>query len=138
MYAIRSYYVIATADTGKFEISISEMDVEFAPGIGKMKLKYELGDSAKVLLERYSDEDFLTKMFVFDKDGRKLHEIEENASIKGEFIWDGYFGNGNKDSLLYSNGPFKLSLALTNARITSYNVCYTKLLRPCQPSVPPQ
>ncbi len=107
--------MIATTDTGKFEISIAEMNVEFAPGIGKMKLKYKLGDSTKVLMEKYPDEDFLTKMFVFDKSGQKLYESEKEATVSGEFVWDGYFGNNNKDSLVYKNGPFKLSLALTNA-----------------------
>ncbi|SDD28409.1 hypothetical protein [Williamwhitmania taraxaci] len=107
--------MIASSDTGKFEISISEMNVEFAPGIGEMKLKYKLGDSTKVLLERYSEEDFLTKMFVFDKNGQKLYEAEKEATAAGEFAWNGYFGDKNKDSLVYENGPFNLSLALTNA-----------------------
>jgi hypothetical protein len=107
--------MIATSDTSKFEIFISEMNVEFVPGIGELKLKYKLGDSTKVLMEKYPGEDFLTKMFVFDKDGHKLYEVEQEASVNGEFDWNGYFGEENKDSLVFDNGPFKLSLALTNA-----------------------
>lgn len=107
--------MIAKSDTGKFNISISEMNVEFAPGIGELKLKYKLGDSTKELMKRYSDEDFLAKLFVFDKSGKKIFEKKEKSSNTGEFIWDGYYGDINKDSLIYENGPFKLSIALTNA-----------------------
>ena len=106
--------MIAVIDTGKFGITITEMNVEFAPSIGEMKLKYKLGDSTKVLMEKYPDEDFLTKMFVFDKSGQKLYESEKEATVSGEFVWDGFFGDNKKDSLVYEKGPFKLSLVLTN------------------------
>ncbi|GEM_PF-1095520 len=110
--------MISTNDTTKFNIKITSINSDFAPGLGVLNISYSLDNSTKKLVEKYKHENFITKMFVFDKDGNKL--FEKKGSTDGKLSWDGYYKNSknNKDSIKYKNGPFKLSLALTNVDST--------------------
>ena len=105
MYAIRSYY-----DTGYEELIKSELNNTFN-GIDSI---FEIKTTNQYLLFRTTPlkkDNKITQILVVIQDISNDKKLVRSQGIASAFL------NSNTDSIIILN------------RITSYNVCYTKLLR---------
>ena len=127
MYAIRSYYAFVTDDRGirnfiSTETLDNSIDFQFryftkAQGIPAHLLRAGL-QLRHTTLNQEPEESKVTELFL---NARGRLGISQKISLDGS----GYFG------FLDAAGEYRLEAnARLHFRITSYNVCYTKLLRP--------
>jgi hypothetical protein len=103
--------MVASGDSIKVEIK--SFDSEFAPGVGKLELKYKLSESSKQIVDKYPDEDFRIHFAVADKNNDIVYNITKNANKEGVFNWNGYLNEEKNDSITYENGPYKLATTVT-------------------------
>ena len=132
MYAIRSYYVIDIIRTFMNQASIS---IE----------NYRLMEEA-IINERYKEElkiakrvqDSLIPKVLHANEDMEISAFSKAAAEVGGDYFDTYKMNDHRVAIIVgdvsgkgTSAAFHMSQMKGIFRITSYNVCYTKLLRGC-------
>ena len=124
MYAIRSYYVFK-------RLSLVKIEAGKASIIDELRVELELNDLNNQLALLSDTKQMLQVKF------NNLLNAETSASIEvPETLWQDELPIDRQailESIYNSNHELKSMDYRLNSRITSYNVCYTKLLRGIQP-----
>ena len=123
MYAIRSYYALARR--GFVVAGNSKEEVE---ELFEIRAVLE-GYSLRVVCGSVSEEIFKE----LDRCINKAEEALRKNQIERVFICNTRFHDTLHNLVAYKGRLHRLMVDMRKNRITSYNVCYTKLLRPVDP-----
>ena len=97
-------------------------------------LKFSLGFGNKIISRTYGETEYLISAFPLggyvkmygEQADDEVSETERNRSFSHKAVWQRF-------GIVFGGPLFNLLFAvLLFFRITSYNVCYTKLLRSCR------
>jgi hypothetical protein len=103
--------LIASKDKDTISIKIEKFNADFAPGFGKLEIKYLLGERTMNIIKKYPNEKFNFYITIANKEGKIIYNKKEEPKEKGEFKWDG-INYEKDDTIKIDNGPFNIALTL--------------------------